>query len=81
MHFVLLKTEMEYLKYISYKIVFNLFIFFAKLGIQIQLQLFWLKQVVWKNAYLDLIRAMLIQIAITQLIMGLSEKLFHLNNP
>ena len=72
---------MEYLKHIqSYKILFNVFIFLAKLGINIQLHLIWLK-VIWKNALLDLIRAMFIKTAITQLIMGLSEQLFHLNDP
>ena len=82
MYFVLVKTEMEYLKHIqSYRILFNLFIFLAKSGIQIQLHLFWLKQVIWKNALLDLIRATFIRMAITQLIMGLSEKFFHLNDP
>ena len=55
--------------------------FLAKLGINIQLHLFWLKQVIWKNALLDLIRAMFIKIAITQLIMGLSEKFFRLHDP
>ena len=55
MHFVLVKTEMEYLNHIqSYKILFNLSSFFlAKLDIKIQLHLFWLKQVIWKNALLD----------------------------
>ena len=48
--------------------------FLAKLGIKIELHLYWLKQVIWKNALLDLIRAMFIKIAITQLKMGLSEK-------
>ena len=47
MHFVLVKTEMEYLKYIkSYKISFNSFFGGAKLGIKIQLHRFWLKQVI-----------------------------------
>ena len=36
-------------------------ILFAKLGIKIQLHPFWLKQVIWKNALLDLIRAMFIK--------------------
>ena len=35
--------------------------FLAKLGIKIQLHLFWLKQVIWKNALLDLMRAMFIK--------------------
>ena len=39
------------------------------------------KQVIWKNDLLDLIRAMFIKTAITQLIMGLSENLFHLSDP
>ena len=47
--------------------------FLAKLGIKIQLHPFWLKQVIWQNALLDLIRAMFMKMAITQLIMGLSE--------
>ena len=47
----------------------------------IQLDLFWLKQVIWKSALLDLIRAMFIKTPITQLIIGLSEKFFHLNDP
>ena len=55
--------------------------FLAKLGIKIQLHLFWLKQVIWKNALLDLIRAMFIKMAITQLIMGLSEIFFRLHDP
>ena len=76
MYFVLVKSEMEYLKHIqSYKILFNLFIFLGKSDIRIELHLFWLKQVIWKNALLDLIRAMFIRMAITQLIMGLSEKI------
>ena len=53
----------------------------AKLGIKIQLHPFWLKQVIWKNALLDLIRALFIKMAVTQLIMGLSEKLFRLHDP
>ena len=53
----------------------------AKLGIKIQLHPFWLKQVIWKNALLDLIRAMFIKITVTQLIMGLSEKFFRLHDP
>ena len=59
------------------------FIFFeAKLGIKIQLHIFWLKQVIiWKNALLYLIRVMFIKIAVTQLIMGLSKKLFRLHAP
>ena len=75
MYFVLVDTELEYLKHIqSYKIVFNLFIFLAKSGIKINLHLYWLKLVIWKTALLDLIRAMFIRtITITQLIMGLSE--------
>ena len=55
--------------------------FFAKLGIKIQLHLFLLKQVIWKNALLDLIRAMFIKMDVTQLIMGLSEKFFRLHDP
>ena len=55
--------------------------FLAKLGINIQLHPFWLKQVIWQNALLDLIRAMFIKMAITQLIMALSEKLFRLHDP
>ena len=55
--------------------------FLAKLGIKIQLHLFWLKQVIWKNALLDLIRAMFMKMAVTQLIMGLSEKFFRLHDP
>ena len=55
--------------------------FLAKLGIKIQLHLFWLKQVIWKYALLDLIRAMLIKMTVTQLIMGLSEKFFRLHDP
>ena len=51
-----------------------LFFFFAKLGIKIQLHPFWLKQVIWQNAFVDLIRAMFVKMAVTQLIMGLSEK-------
>ena len=55
--------------------------FLAKLGINIQLHPFWLKQVIWKNALLDLIRAMFIKMAVIQLIMGLSEKFFRLHDP
>ena len=59
----------------------QLIYFLAKLGIKIQLHLFWLKQIIWKNVLLDLIRAMFIKMAITQLIMGLSEKFFRLHDP
>ena len=55
--------------------------FLAKLGIKIQLHPFWLKQVIWQNALSDLIRAMFMKMAVTQLIMGLSEKLFRLHDP
>ena len=55
--------------------------FLAKLGIKIQLHLFWLKQVIWENALLDLIRAMFIKMAVTQLIMGLSENSFAYMTP
>ena len=55
--------------------------FLAVLGIKIQLHLFWFKQVIWKNALLDLIRAMFIKMAVTQLIIGLSEKFFRLHDP
>ncbi len=55
--------------------------FLAKLGIKIQLHPFWLKQVIGQNALLDLIRAMFMKMAVTQLIMGLSEKIFRLHNP
>ena len=55
--------------------------FLAKLGIKIQLHPFWLKQVIWKTALLDLIRALFIKMAVTQLIMGLSEKFFCLHDP
>ena len=55
--------------------------FLAKLGIKIQSHVFWLKQVIWKNALLDLIRAMFMKMAVTQLIMGLSEKFLHLHDP
>ena len=44
--------------------------FLAKLGIKIQLHPFWLKQVIWQNALLDLIRAMFMKMSVTQLIMG-----------
>ena len=82
MYFVSVKTEMEYLKHMqSYKILFNLFIFLAKVGIKIQLHLFQLKQVIWKNTLLDLIRAIFIKMAISQVIIGLSEKFFYLNDP
>ena len=57
------------------------FYFLAKLGIKIQLHPFWLKQVIWQNALLDLIRAMFMKMAVTQLIMGLSEKFFRLHYP
>ena len=53
----------------------------AKLGIKIQLHPFWLKQVIWQNALLDLIRPMFIKMAVTQLITSLSEKFFHLHDP
>ena len=53
----------------------------AKLGINIQLHPFWLKQVIWQNALLDLIRAMFMKMAVTLLIMGLSEKFFRLHDP
>ena len=59
----------------------QLYYFLAKLGIKIQLHPFWLKQVIWKNALLDLIRALFIKIAVTQLIMGLSEFFFRLHDP
>ena len=55
--------------------------FLARLGIKIQLHPLWLKQVIWKNALLVLMRAMFIKMAITQLIMGLSEKFFRLHDP
>ena len=55
--------------------------FLAKLGNKIQLHPFWLKQVIWQNALLDLIRAMFMKMAVTQLIMGLSEKFFRLHDP
>ena len=55
--------------------------FLAKLGIKVQLHPIWLKQVIWQNALLDLIRAMFMKMAVTQLIMGLSEKLFRLHDP
>ena len=56
MQFVIVKTEVEYLKFIkSYKILLNLFILLAKFGIKIQVHLFCLKQVIWKNALLDFI--------------------------
>ena len=57
------------------------FFFLAKLCIKIQLHPFWLKQVIWQNALLDLIRAMFMKMAVTKLIMGLSEKLFRLHYP
>ena len=50
--------------------------YLAKLGIKIHLHPFWLKQVIWQNALLDLIRAMFMKMVVTQLIMGLSEELF-----
>ena len=82
MHFVLLKTERGYLKYFLKIEEFIQFIYFsAKLGIKIQLHPFWLKQVISQNALLDLIRAMFMKMAVTQLIMGLSEKFFHLLDP
>ena len=46
-----------------------------------ELHPFWLKQVIWQNALLDLIRAMFMKMAVTQLIMGLSEKFFRLHDP
>ena len=55
--------------------------FLAKLGIKIQLHPFWLKQVIWQNAPLDLIRAMFMKIAVTQLLIGLFERLFCLHVP
>ena len=75
MHFFLIENR-KGISQIYRKIEeFIQFIYFlAKLGIKIQLHLFWLKQVIWKNALLDLIRAMLIKLDVTQLIMGLSEK-------
>ena len=82
MHFVLVKTE-RYISNISkvrrFCSIF-LFVVVAKLGIKIQSHISWLKQVNWKNAFLDMIRAIFIKNAITQLIMGLSEKLFCLND-
>ena len=55
--------------------------FLAKLGITIQLHPFWLKRVNWQNVLLDLIRGMFMKMAVTQLIMGLSEKFFRLHDP
>ena len=55
--------------------------FLATLGIKIQLHPFWLKQVIWQNALLDLIRAMFMKMAVTQLILGLSDKFFRLHDP
>ena len=63
---------------------FSQFIFLAEFFIDIQLHLFWLKQVILENAISDLIRAMFIKTAITLimgLIMGLSGKFFGLNVP
>ena len=48
---------------------------------KIQLHPFWLKQVIWQNALLDLIRVMFMKMAVTQLIMDLSEKFFRLHDP
>ena len=73
---------MEYLKYMqSYKILFYFIFFLAKVGIRIQLHLFRLKRIIWKNALLDLTRAVFMKMAISQLIIGLSEKFFRLKDP
>ena len=81
MHFVLLKTERGYLKYFQIEEFIQFIYFLVKLGIKIQLHPFWLKQVTWQNALLDLIRAMFMKMAVTQLIMSLSEKSFRLHDP
>ena len=60
---------------------FQFILYLAKLGIKIQFHPFWLKQVIWQNALLDLIRAMFMKMTVTQLIMGLSEKFFRLHDP
>ena len=82
MHFVFIENR-KGISQIYPKIEeFIQFIYFlAKFGIKIQLHPFWLKQVIWKNALLDLITAMFIKMAVTQLIMGLSEKFFRLHDP
>ena len=56
-------------------------IFWLNQGIEIQLQFFRLKQVIRTNAFLASIKGMFMKMAITQLLMGLFEKLFHLHDP
>ena len=43
----------------------QIFFFLAKLGIKVQLHPFWLKQVIWQNALLGLIRAMFMKMTVT----------------
>ena len=82
MHFVLVITEREYISNISKDRRFcSIYNFSLNYGIAIQLHLFWLKQVIWKNTLLASIKGMLIKMAITQLVMGHFEKLFHLHDP
>ena len=76
MHFVLMKQKWHISNLSKVRGFCSIYLFF-----RFQLDLFLLKQVIWKNALLDLIRAMFIKSAITQLIMGLSDKVFHLNDP
>ena len=86
MHFVLVKICFsENRKGISqiYQKIGDFFLFIFVLlnsGIEVQLHLFRLKQGIWGNALLDSVKDMPIEMATTQLLMGLFEKFFHLHD-
>ena len=73
MHFVFVKTEREYLN-ISIIIWLNQ-------GIEIQMHLFWLKQVIRKNALLASIKGMLTKNGHNSASIGSFRFFVHLHDP